>query len=472
MLFIEKGMDQIVPELRSCNDDLTLFGISVVVDDVVTELYGIMDSESDSNIDRDAELIKYLTQTNEQLSPQSMARTKQTARKMDKDGTLPDTTMGNTKSTLTSALQLPRGQNLATFPRRSGRLLESDSELEQAAAMFGVGSPPAHSTCSQMPSRGTSPARGWGTPNRGKSPARGSPARGTLGRGRSPARRSPRKSPGRGTPANPIPKPVGMVTPQVKPSTSGTPMGRPGQAGFVNRGKSGGNGRGASRSSPGRYNDNEDDDDDDDENDEDSDPEGNEGEGDDDDDETEEEMEVDFPNLGQPPPPPPRRRPIAVKNINLIQAPRRGKSGFSEIARWNCTARQGVYNETKRGWMAKRQRDPNNQNQLRRCRPGFQALREIRFYQKSTCFLISMRGFQRFVRQVCLDEVHRGGEFRWQAKALFALQQAAEAYLVAYLCDTNLLAIHAKRTTIMEKDMALVCRMRGRRAIGPEMGDD
>ena len=219
--------------------------------------------------------------------------------------------------------------------------------------------------------------------------------------------------------------------------------------------------------------DDDDDDDEEDENDGDYDPEdnGGEGEGDNAEENEEEEMEVGFPNLGQPPVPP-RRRPIAVKNMNLIQAPKRSKGGFAEIARWNRTARQGVFNKTKRGWMKKRQRDAHNQNELRRRRPGFQALREIRFYQKSTCFLISMRGFQRFVRQVCLDEVPRGGEFRWQAKALFALQQAAESYLVAYLCDTNLLAIHTKRTTIMDKDMVLVRRMRGRRAIGAEMGDD
>ena len=122
--------------------------------------------------------------------------------------------------------------------------------------------------------------------------------------------------------------------------------------------------------------------------------------------------------------------------------------------------------------MAKRQSDPKNQNQLRRHHPGLGALREIHFYQKSTCFLISMCRFQRFVRQVCLDEVPRCGEFRWQAKALFLLQQAAESYLVAYLYDTNLLAIHAKCSTIMNKDMVLVHRMRGCRAIGAEMGDD
>ena len=67
-------MDQIVPDARSCYDDLTLFGINVVVGDVVTELYGVVDSETESNVDKDVELIEYLMQTNHNVSPQSMAR--------------------------------------------------------------------------------------------------------------------------------------------------------------------------------------------------------------------------------------------------------------------------------------------------------------------------------------------------------------------------------------------------------------
>ena len=110
--------------------------------------------------------------------------------------------------------------------------------------------------------------------------------------------------------------------------------------------------------------------------------------------------------------------------------------------------------------------------QVRRARSGIGSLREICFYQKSTCFLIPMRAFQRLVRQVALDEALSGREYCWQAWALFALQQAAKAYMVAYLCDANLLAIHVKQTTIMKKDMVLVRRMRGRRAIGFEMGDN
>ena len=73
---------------------------------------------------------------------------------------------------------------------------------------------------------------------------------------------------------------------------------------------------------------------------------------------------------------------------------------------------------------------------------------------------------------MALDESPSGIKYHWQARPLFVLQQAAEAYMAAYLCDANLLAIHAKRSTIIEKDMVLVRRMRGRRAIGFEMGDN
>ena len=44
-----------------------------------------------------------------------------------------------------------------------------------------------------------------------------------------------------------------------------------------------------------------------------------------------------------------------------------------------------------------------------------------------------------------------------------ALQQAAEAYLVGVFEDANLCAIHAKRVTIMPKDMQLARRLRGER---------
>ena len=92
-----------------------------------------------------------------------------------------------------------------------------------------------------------------------------------------------------------------------------------------------------------------------------------------------------------------------------------------------------------------------------RYRPGTVALREIRKFQKSTELLIRKLPFQKVVREIA-------GEFksdlRFQSQAVLALQEASEAYLVGLFEDTNC-AIHAKRVTIMPKDMQLARRIRG-----------
>ena len=49
---------------------------------------------------------------------------------------------------------------------------------------------------------------------------------------------------------------------------------------------------------------------------------------------------------------------------------------------------------------------------------------------------------------------------RYQAVALEAIQEASESYLVGLWEDTNLCAIHAKRVTVMPKDMQLARRIR------------
>jgi histone H3 len=97
----------------------------------------------------------------------------------------------------------------------------------------------------------------------------------------------------------------------------------------------------------------------------------------------------------------------------------------------------------------------------RRYRPGTVALREIRKYQKSTELLIRKLPFQRLVREITRD---MRGDFRYQSSAILALQEAAEAYLIGLFEDTNLCAIHAKRVTIMPKDMWLARRIRGETA--------
>ena len=60
--------------------------------------------------------------------------------------------------------------------------------------------------------------------------------------------------------------------------------------------------------------------------------------------------------------------------------------------------------------------------------------------------------FQRLVREIAQVQ---DPYLRFQSGAILVLQESAEAYLLGLLEDANLCAIHAKRVTIMPKDMQL-----------------
>ena len=114
------------------------------------------------------------------------------------------------------------------------------------------------------------------------------------------------------------------------------------------------------------------------------------------------------------------------------------------------------------------------------------ALREIRKYQTSSELLLRKLPFARLVREVCqnvaedinrehMDQMSKvsaeahvridiemtNEEYRWQSDTIKSLQQAAEYYLVSLMDDANMCAIHAKRVTIIPKDIQLVRRIRG-----------
>ena len=93
-----------------------------------------------------------------------------------------------------------------------------------------------------------------------------------------------------------------------------------------------------------------------------------------------------------------------------------------------------------------------------RFRPGTVAIREIKRYQKSTELLIKRLPFGRLVREIA--QTYKS-DLRFQASAVVALQEATESYIIGLFQDTNLCAIHAKRVTIMPKDMQLAKRIRG-----------
>jgi histone H3 len=90
---------------------------------------------------------------------------------------------------------------------------------------------------------------------------------------------------------------------------------------------------------------------------------------------------------------------------------------------------------------------------------GERALKEIRTYQNSTDLLIRKLPFARLVREVQQSMMKEN--YRWQATAILALQEASEAHLVGIFEDANFCALHGKRVTIMPKDMMLARRIRG-----------
>ena len=60
-------------------------------------------------------------------------------------------------------------------------------------------------------------------------------------------------------------------------------------------------------------------------------------------------------------------------------------------------------------------------------------------------------------------------QVRFQSTAIAALQRAAENFIVGLFEDVNLLALHAKRVTVMPRDIRLVLRIRGTIIIGESL---
>ncbi len=133
------------------------------------------------------------------------------------------------------------------------------------------------------------------------------------------------------------------------------------------------------------------------------------------------------------------------------------------MARTKQTARKSTGGKAPRKQVAAkatRKASPSSggMKKPRRFRPGTVALREIRRYQKSTSLLLRRAPFQRLVREVASDFK---SNLRMASGALGALQEATEAYMVGLFEDANLAALHAKRVTIMPRDLGLARRIRG-----------
>ncbi len=73
--------------------------------------------------------------------------------------------------------------------------------------------------------------------------------------------------------------------------------------------------------------------------------------------------------------------------------------------------------------------------------------------------------FQRLAREVVQDlnqpGFRRYDVERFRSTSLLAMQESMEAFSIGLFDDANLCAIHARRFTIMPKDMQLILRIRG-----------
>ena len=162
----------------------------------------------------------------------------------------------------------------------------------------------------------------------------------------------------------------------------------------------------------------------------------------------------------------PHKKPIKRKQV----APKKRWGAINEwgippavkIARENAALRKSAMNATPQGFY----KPPEGHTQSGRCcKYGRRALNEICFYQSTYNLLIRALPFSRLIREL-LNEARPSSvdSFRIQAIAVHVLQWAAEAYMVRLLEDTNLCALHARRCTIMPKDIQLARRIRGEHA--------
>ena len=144
----------------------------------------------------------------------------------------------------------------------------------------------------------------------------------------------------------------------------------------------------------------------------------------------------------------------ASSTSKLVKSPVKAAK-TAPVARKSLATARGDQTKTKKAKDTK----PAPERKKRRFRPGTKSLREIRAYQKTTNLLIPRLPFSRLVREIARNACTQ--DLMFKSTALMALQEACEAYLVQLFEDCVLCCIHARRVTVMPKDMGLARRIRG-----------
>lgn len=128
-----------------------------------------------------------------------------------------------------------------------------------------------------------------------------------------------------------------------------------------------------------------------------------------------------------------------------------GKRSTTVASREQELAVQGKKNFLKEGHIASRQSFAMRNKPLQR----------VTNTRNEETFCIRKLPFQRLVRDIV--QQYTVTAFRFTPQALSALHIGSEDYLIALFEDSYLCALHAKRVTLMRKDMHLARRIRGDR---------
>lgn len=105
--------------------------------------------------------------------------------------------------------------------------------------------------------------------------------------------------------------------------------------------------------------------------------------------------------------------------------------------------------------MRKQKKRKKPQGKKHRFRPGTVCLREIRKFQKaSNCLTFAKFPFERLVRKLVKDGT------KISKDVFTVLQYYCEQFMIDFLRDANLSAIHAGRVKLMASDLSLVNTIR------------
>ena len=112
----------------------------------------------------------------------------------------------------------------------------------------------------------------------------------------------------------------------------------------------------------------------------------------------------------------------------------------------------------KKGRRGEAKLDKEREEKTKKTRQGLKALKEIKKYQSSTEMLIRRLSFQRVVKEI-VQKIQE--DLRLWSTAILVLQEVGDMVLLGLLEQSNLCMLHARRVTIMPKDVQLARHIRG-----------